>query len=239
MTAAISYDPQDLRILAALEEHHFWFRVRRRIIIDALRRWFPNAHDYLEIGSGTGFIARGIRKAFPDWEVLVSDPLAQEPGVQHIHAQRIPYGRAFDVVGAYDVLEHIEDDRSALKEFCRVCRPAGGVLLTVPQHKWLWSSADENAQHHRRYRRKELLSALNLCGFELLGCTSFHTLNLPLFLLRNAILGATAYVPRVSAPAPALNWVLGASMEVDRMLIHAGISLPFGTSLLVAARRKD
>ena len=77
MTASISYEADDLRILAALEERHFWFRSRRRIIVDALRRWFPDMQSYLEIGCGTGYILRGIRAAFPESILIASDALSE------------------------------------------------------------------------------------------------------------------------------------------------------------------
>src|ERR1039458_2864170 len=80
MTASISYEAHDVLILAALGERHFWFRSRRRIIVDALRRWFPNVRSYLEIGSGTGYVARAIAEAFPEWRVVASDPLAGGAG---------------------------------------------------------------------------------------------------------------------------------------------------------------
>ena len=239
MTASISYDARDLLILASLEERHFWFRSRRRIIVDALRRWFPNVRSYLEIGSGTGYVARAIAEAFPEWRVVASDPLAGGAGCLCIDARNIPFADAFDVVGAYDVLEHIEDDRAALCQFRNACRPGGGILLTVPQHAWLWSPADTYAHHHRRYQREGLLSTLRECGFEILGSTSFHTLNLPLFFLRSQFLRATGRDPEASIPALPVNWLLERSMELDRMLIRAGMRLPCGVSLLVAARRRD
>jgi len=105
VSAAIAYEPFDLRILAALEERHFWFRSRRRIIVDALRRWFPGARSYLEIGSGTGYVARGIAEAFPELRVVASDPLPGSAGCARIDARNVPFAGAFDVVGAYDVLE--------------------------------------------------------------------------------------------------------------------------------------
>jgi SAM-dependent methyltransferase len=239
MTTAIGYEAHDLWILARLEERHFWFRSRRRIILDALQRWFLDARSYLEIGSGTGYVTRGVIAAFPDWRVVASDPLPEGAGHLQIDARNIPFARAFDVVGAYDVLEHIEDDRGALLQFREACRPRGGILLTVPQHDWLWSPADTYAHHHRRYRREDLLSMLRKCGFEILGSTSFHTLNLPLFFLRTRFLRATGRDPEASIPAAPLNWLLERSMEFDRLLIRAGLSLPYGVSLLVAARRRD
>ena len=238
MSAAISYAAHDLRILAGLEDRHFWFRSRRRIILDALQRWFPETRNYLEIGSGTGYIACGIAEAFPQWRVVASDPLPGAAGCIRIDARHIPFASAFDVVGAYDVLEHIEDDRGALRQFREACRPGGGILLTVPQHAWLWSPADTYAHHYRRYRRRDLLAKLHECGFEILGSTSFHTVNLPLFYLRSRLLRSTGRDPEASIPAPPLNWLLEQSMELDRWLIRAGLRLPLGVSLLAAARRR-
>ena len=238
MTSGISYESYDLRILAALEERHFWFRSRRRIVIDALKRWFPSMRDYLEIGSGTGYVARGIAEALPECRVVESDPLSGGAGLR-IDALNIPFAGAFDVVGAYDVLEHIADDRGALGQFRQACRPGGGVLLTVPQHAWLWSPADTYAHHHRRYGRQDLLAMLRDAGFEILGCTSFHSLNLPLFFLRSRFLRVTGRRPEASIPAAPVNWLLEQGMELDRLLIRAGCSLPWGGSLLVAARRRD
>jgi SAM-dependent methyltransferase len=238
MSAAISYAAHDLRILAGLEDRHFWFRSRRRIILDALQRWFPETRNYLEIGSGTGYIACGIAEAFPQWRVVASDPLPGAAGCIRIDARHIPFASAFDVVGAYDVLEHIEDDRGALRQFREACRPGGGILLTVPQHAWLWSPADTYAHHYRRYCRRDLLAKLHECGFEILGSTSFHTVNLPLFYLRSRLLRSTGRDPEASIPAPPLNWLLEQSMELDRWLIRAGLRLPLGVSLLAAARRR-
>ena len=236
MTPAIHYRVRDLEVLATLEERHFWFRARRRIIIDALRRWFPGGHRYLEIGCGTGYNVRGIARAFPAWEIVASDALAASPEWRRIDALDIPFHGVFDIVGAYDVLEHIADDRAALLEFRKACAPGGGVLLTVPQHPWLWSSADEYAQHQRRYTAAGLLGKLRECGFEILGSTSFHTVNLPIFFLSSRLFRTR---PDGSVPAPPINWLLEQSMEIDRAAIRAGVRLPLGISLMVAARRAD
>lgn len=239
MSAAIAYRAADLDILRKLEETHFWFRARRRIVIDALGRWFPEARNYLEIGSGTGRMARAIREAFPDLDVVASDALARNQECLHIDALDIPFRNAFDTIGAFDVLEHIENDHAALGQMRKACRPGGGILLTAPQHPWLWSDADVYAQHYRRYSRRGLCALLPECGFTVVGCTSFHSTNLPVMIARNALLRFVEYRPETKPPAPPVDRLLEAGMELDRRLISAGLRLPFGSSLMVAARRAD
>jgi SAM-dependent methyltransferase len=239
MTAAIRYDPHNLEILASLEERHFWFRARRRIIVDALQRWFPGPRRYLEIGSGTGYVAQGIAEAFPQWDVVASDALARDASMLKLDVRAIPFRDSFDVVGAYDVLEHIDDDGAALDQLRATCRKGGGLLLTVPQHPFLWSPADRHAGHCRRYRRRDLEALLRGRGFEILQSASFNSVNLPLFALRSWFLNATGRDPGTAVPAPPVNWLLERSMELDRWMIACGTGLKMGASLLVAARRRD
>src|ERR1700738_4692340 len=153
---SVDYEPADLEILARVEERHFWFRARRRIIVEALARYFPDARSYLEIGCGTGYNARKIAEAFPSWRVVASDALREgrpeSRGVAFLQcdARQVPFENEFDVIGCYDVLEHIADHSAVLRQMWAACRPGGGILLSVPQHSWLWSAADERAHHHRR-----------------------------------------------------------------------------------------
>jgi SAM-dependent methyltransferase len=235
MTRTISYQEANLVELASLEEHHFWFRARRDIILDALGRWFGGARDYLEVGCGTGYNARAIAEHFPKWRVVATDPLSSEPSIPRCDARALPYRGEFDVVGAYDVLEHIADDAAALQQFHQACRPGGGILLTVPQHPWLWSGADTFAQHHRRYTSRQLHQRLRAAGFEPIASTSFQTLTLPFFWAR--ALALRGRDPKVKAPPATVNWSMGKLMGLDRRLIAAGVRLPAGGSLLVAARK--
>ena len=96
-----------------------------------------------------------------------------------VDARRLPFEAEFDVVGAFDVLEHIEEDERALIEMHAALRPGGGLVVTVPQHPALWSAVDEYSRHVRRYRRSELLTKLRDSGFEVIHWTSFVSLLLP------------------------------------------------------------
>ncbi|HXC17167.1 MAG TPA: class I SAM-dependent methyltransferase, partial [Holophagaceae bacterium] len=148
--------------LHQLEDGHFWFEGRNRLILWAIRRYFPDAARLLEIGCGTGFVLRGIRDALPSAEVSGSEIFtsglsyashrAGGAALFQMDARRIPFRNHFDLIGAFDVIEHIEDDEAVLSEMLRALRPGGGVLLTVPQHRWLWSPVDVFAGHARRYR---------------------------------------------------------------------------------------
>ena len=235
--------------LAALEPGHYWFESRNRLIIWAMGRYFPRAASFLDVGCGTGFVLRGLHEALPGLALTASD--AAGPGLA-IARSRVPSAtflqqdardldavEAFDVAGGFDVLEHIPEDEAVLARLHRAVRPGGGVLLTVPQHPWLWSRADAVAHHVRRYRREELVRRTRAAGFEILRVSSFVSLLLP-------VLAATRWMDaRRKADfdlrefeVPALvNRTLGSLLAVERALIRAGVSWPAGGSLLVVARR--
>src|SRR4030095_1631809 len=98
-------------------------------------------------------------------------------------ARRIPFRGEFDVIGAFDVLEHIKEDEEVLAQMYQATRPRGGVLLTVPQHSFLWSEVDDYSRHVRRYSASELKAKVKRAGFETLRTTSFVSLLLPVMFI--------------------------------------------------------
>jgi SAM-dependent methyltransferase len=237
--------------LERIEAQSFWFRSRNRLIRDLASRYFKGARNVMEIGCGTGFVLGALRQALPDARLtgseIYTDGLAIArrrwgEGVTLIQAdaQRLPFAAEFDLICAFDVLEHIEDDARVLAEMHRALRPGGGLLLAVPQHPFLWSKADEIGHHQRRYRRGELERKCSAAGFEVVTSTSFVTCLLPVMMLQRRLprrkpttLGACGVtVPR------ALDRVLEIGTELDRLLIRAGARLPAGGSRFVAARRR-
>jgi len=244
------YDPAHFSALAELESRNFWFRARNRLIVWALGRFFPGARRYLEVGCGTGFVLSGVAAAFPAMEIAGSEVAAEGldfaagrvPAARLVQmdARRIPFRAEFDVAGAFDVIEHIEDDRAVLRALREALVPGGGLLLTVPQHPFLWSEYDVHARHVRRYRAAELRAKLAETGFEIVKMTSFVTLLLPLMTASRLSQRKTraGYDPLAELRiAPALNWVLEKALDFERLLIRAGIPFPAGGSLLVAARK--
>jgi SAM-dependent methyltransferase len=248
---ASGYDPAQFAELARLEAGNFWFRARNRLIAWAIGRYFSGARNLLEVGCGTGFVLAGIATAFPALKLSASEAAAtglahaaaRVPGasLMQMDARRIPFRGEFDVVGAFDVIEHIEDDRAVLSELRAATVPGGGVLITVPQHPALWSEYDVRAGHVRRYRARELSARMVEAGLEIVRMTSFVTVLLPIMYrsrLAQRAPGAS-YDPLAELRiAPWLNWPLEQALSLERMLIRAGINLPAGGSLLVVATRR-
>jgi SAM-dependent methyltransferase len=144
------------------------------------------------------------------------------------------------VVGAFDVLEHLDEDVMALQEIHRALRPGGGAILLVPQHPRLWSRMDTVARHVRRYTRRELLRKVRAAGFEPVTATSFVSTLLPAMVVSRAarrLLGR-AYDPVAELQPGPLNAVFERLLSGERWLIERGVSFPVGGSLLVVARRR-
>lgn len=244
------FDDAAIASLAASEAGHFWFEARNRIIVDRFRAAFPRARDYLEVGAGTGFVLAAIAEAFPSLAITASEVLGS--GLVHaaprvprarllqLDARALPFEAGFDVIGAYDVLEHIADDAAVLAQFHRALRPGGGVVLTVPQHPWLWSAEDDVGGHVRRYRRGELEGKLRAAGFAVVDSTSFTSLLLPALWLSRRLAGAGSAGDNAAelAPSPAVNRAMGAVMALERRAIALGLRFPAGGSRLVVARRE-
>ena len=244
---ADAFDAALFERLAAAEPGSFWFRARNRLIVATLRRHFPDAVTMLEIGCGTGFVLEGLRQAFPGLR-LVGSELYEEgleyarrrlPGVEllRLDARDLPFEDAFDVVGAFDVLEHVEEDERVLGEMHRAARL--GAILLVPQHPRLWSGADTFAHHVRRYTRNELVTKVRRAGFEIVEVSSFVTALLPAMVASRVAhrLLRRPYDPIAELEPGALNHVFERILDAERRLIERGVSLPVGGSLLVVARK--
>jgi len=156
-------------------------------------------------------------------------------------ARNIPYLSEFDVIGTFDVLEHIVEDHTVLREIHKALVPGGGMLVTVPQHRFLWSAADESAHHVRRYAAKELREKVEHAGFDVLRMTSFVSFLLPLMLasrLRKRKNSPDEATSELTLP-PFLDHLFEIVMRMEIALIRAGVNFPAGGSLLLIARKPD
>jgi SAM-dependent methyltransferase len=154
-------------------------------------------------------------------------------------ARRIPFEREFDVVGAFDVLEHIIEDENVLVQMFNAAQPGGGLLLTVPQHPFLWSASDRYAMHQRRYNCTELSRKVESAGFQIQRITSFNSLLLPLMIWSRLKRKRNHDFQPWSEfeIRPALNKTLENILNLERMVIRTGVSFPAGGSLLLIGRK--
>lgn len=248
------FDAQYFPVLAAIESGHFWFEPRNKLIKFFAERFFPLAQSYLEIGCGTGFVLAMMARHLNLTRVVASElhPLGfrtarqrlQEGATEWIQmdARAIPAREEFDLIGAFDVIEHIEDDEAVLRQAHDALREGGGILLTVPQHRWLWSDFDDSAYHIRRYQRGELEGKLKRAGFRILASTSYTSILLPLMmmarLLRRRRNQAPSTVVEDELRVPiVLNAPLKYLLELEVLATRAGMRWPIGGSRVVVATR--
>jgi SAM-dependent methyltransferase len=220
------------------ENDLWWYRGRRAIVLDAVRRLRAGVAGeprFLDAGCGGGAVLAELAKlgtAVGIEPSPVSRQVALERGVAPVldaRLEAIPAEReSFEIGLALDVLEHIDDDRAALRELRRVVSRAGGIVVTVPAHPRLWSRHDELNEHRRRYTARTLRAAAESSGWQVGRITHFNLLLLPGALLRYRFgAGDGLDIP----PAP-INRSLEGALQLERLLIRAGLRLPAGLSLL-------
>jgi SAM-dependent methyltransferase len=155
-----------------------------------------------------------------------------------LDARKMPFTQEYDVIGSFDVLEHIEEDEKVLSELWRATKH--GLILTVPQHQFLWSAVDELGGHKRRYSAVELRAKLEKAGFTIVRMTSFVSLLLPLFVLSRLKKRDQRALDKSEFDMPVLlNRSLEVVLDIERWLLKSGINLPMGGSLLVIATKNQ
>ena len=243
------YDPAAFAFLAKIEATHFWFVARNELIVGLVERFFPDARSFLEIGCGNGAVLLALARA-RRWDRLVGADLhprgiaqarARLPDVEfaQMDATAIPARAAFDLTGAFDVVEHAADDEAILRGLRHATVTGGGTIVAVPQHPWLWSSSDDVAHHQRRYRRGELETKLRRNGFEVLFSSSFTALLLPLMAasrLKARAAPGEHDIEREFTLGSVLNTVLTAILRAEVRSTLAGLRWPAGGSRVVVAR---
>ena len=223
-----------------VEDQHWWFVGRRRIVLDQLRRYGKHGRA-LDLGCGTGGVLKHLEWFGPACGI---DPSPEATGYCHKRGLSValasgldlPFADAtFNAVLALDVIEHVEDDVGLLREMRRVLDHEGIAVITVPALPWLWSSHDDVNHHYRRYTRATLERALRSAGLEPLRVSYYNALLLPLAITRKFVHrmnGTGDHLETLPGPAnTALRAVLSAELPAIRRW-----ELPIGASLICTAR---
>lgn len=237
-------------------ESSFWVRSRNRLFKSIVQDHLVaiGKTKFLEIGCGIGgFIQQIVENEnleITGSEIYLKGLLYAKKNLPNVDFIQFDVtqgvvGEEFDIIAAFDVIEHIENDVAAISNIYKMLRRGGSLIVTVPQHMFLWSKLDEIVKHKRRYSRREMVTKLQKNGFDISYCTSFLFVLFPLMLISRMFdkrrdqsqSDEVALEKRVKF-SNVLNWIFDRLMRIDETLIRLGISLPFGGTLVVVARKR-
>ena len=233
------------RQMAELDQRHWWYRGRRAVLADLIRREArpPEAALILEIGCGTGHNlsmlaqfgtvdglelddeARAIAEQRLGRKVM-SSPLPELAGVPD---------RRYDLIAALDVIEHIDDDLAAVLAIASKLKPGGKFVITVPAHQWMWSAHDVVNHHKRRYSKSGLRRLIDRSPLRLDKLGYFNSLLFPLAVAErlSSKLRRTQDAD-VKLPSAPVNSTLETIFAAERHFVGR-LPLPPGVSLFAVA----
>lgn len=241
------YKAQGLERLYKYEQNHFWFKNRRRLIRRIFNKYVEKSERIIEIGAGTGSVSQMLTRQGYRPELgeihLKGLQYAKKHGLNRLYqfdTRKVPFKEEYDTVCMFDVLEHIEDDQLVLKNVNQVLKKGGKLILTVPAHRFLWSSIDAVSGHKRRYELKKLKNLMITNGFEILKAKHFFVFLFPFLFFRRLLNRKEAHsISEVNSGLRingALNYMLNLLLAVEYYLL-AGFSPHFGGSIIMVARK--
>ena len=254
-TEELSYPNTGHATCFQFEDDSFWFRHRNACLVALVKRFQPEG-AIVDVGGGNGVVAKALINAGFDCILLEPGPAGAlnaktHRGIPEVICSTVRGARfepeSVAAVGLFDVLEHLEDDAGMVADLARVLKADGLFFGTVPAYQWLWSQADEFAQHHRRYTRESLHSLLGRDYHVLYSSYFFRALTLPIYLLRALPfrLGLTKKAGLMTVETEHGTDQGVAAGIISRVLagelgrLERGLSLSWGASLLFAARKKS
>jgi SAM-dependent methyltransferase len=231
-----------------IEDTHWWFAARRSIIESVIASLkLPPGARILDMGSGTGGnlsllsrfgVVTGIES--DDTALMLSLSRKVAPVLKGCLPDNLPCcNETFDLIVMLDVLEHVDDDRSAMKALARLLAPDGFFVATVPAFPCLWGDHDIQHHHKRRYRYSMLNTVCCEAGLKILHMTYYNTVLFPIIFavrLFRRLKPAAVTGRDVRLPSSVINTILKSLFASERHLIGR-MRLPFGASILVIAAK--
>ena len=235
-------------------EDHWWFVGRREIILRLVGEIIGNQpyHRILDIGSGVGATLKQLEELGVAFGVDISAEAidyCRDRGCRRlclVDEERLPFGdNMFDLIISMDILEHMDHEYRHLREYRRVLKNGGRLIITVPALSWLWSNHDRANRHRRRYSRTDLKDLLVKEGWQIERLSYFCTLLFPLVMVIRLI---SKMVTRVAGDYdPSWNFQIpgfGLNNLFRRIFSREACWLtkrdfPIGSSLLAICRKSE
>lgn len=240
-------EEHEYKTMFELENDYWWFVARRNLVEEIVKLQASSCKDpkIFDVGCGTGAnlaVFSEYGKSFGIDMASSAIKFCRSRGLNNLIISKVEslayLSESFDIITALDVLEHIDDDVTAMKELYRVCKTGGTLLVTVPAYGFLWSEHDEALHHRRRYAAYELRNKLTLAGFDVERCTYFITFFFfPILFIRilqsifkNSTQPKTSHVQL----PPVVNKLMISILGLEQWFLRF-INLPFGVSIVCTA----
>lgn len=234
--------------MAQLQEQHWWYEGRRRILAHIISGLdLPEKSKILEAGCGPGANLTMLKNfgdicAFEpnEFAAKFASELSGLKVTRGTLPNEIPFKSAFSLIGAFDVIEHIEEDGQSLKALYEKTEKGGYAVFTVPAHQFLWSYHDEINHHKRRYSLKDFRAVLEQSGYQVEKISYYNMWLFPLAVLARTLkkfLGQDKKAD-VALPPKILNSILTFAFSTERHFLRF-MNLPFGLSIIAVCHKSE
>jgi 2-polyprenyl-3-methyl-5-hydroxy-6-metoxy-1,4-benzoquinol methylase len=251
----VSYPKEGSDHCFEIEDNSYWFQHRNRCIELLVKRFSPDT-TFFDIGGGNGFVSTGLQKSGIE-TVLIEPSIdgvnnAKKRGLNNLVCSTLEDAsfklNSLAAIGVFDVVEHIEDDMTFLKQLHSYLEPNGKLYITVPAFNFLWANDDEYAGHFRRYTIAELKRKLGSLGFEInLSTYLFASLVIPIWMFRviPSKLGFQKNLNNINKDKSEhgnnggiLTRLIKRTVEWEFERLIKKSTIPFGSSCLVVVTKK-
>jgi len=232
-----------------IEENYWWFAAKRNILIDIIKKLPLSRHGkILDVGCGTGIIVNYLKEIRPTVGVdfsLEGIKFCRERNLKGTvlgNVMCLPFhDESFEVVTCFDLIEHFEDDLTAIKEIARICKKGGFIIITVPAYQSLWSIHDVSLHHKRRYSISSFNKLLIEAKLNVEKISYYNTILFPLIFIGRKLRSIFSQDDEMKSdfyiPIPSLvNKILFNIFKSESKILNY-INLPFGLSILSISRK--
>lgn len=239
------------RRMAEIQDRHWWYEARRQIIARLIKSLkLPQDAKILEAGCGPGANLKMLSRFGDVWgfepDEFAINHCRVYSGVPTARLEKgflpapIPFSGPFDLIGAFDVIEHVQQDADSLKALYEITKPGGYALFTVPAFPFLWSQHDVVNHHHRRYVLPQFKKLLTDAGYNVTYISYYNTLLFPLVLGVRVLKKALKIKdrPDEAMPGAAINIILRLIFASERFVLGK-LRLPFGVSIIAVCQRPE